>query len=273
MRLRLMLLAVMLLGSLLGSRPALAQGPKACRFVHESPPVGQEVFQNVHFVLVMIVEKTDSDQNSETSEEGIERRQQRRLTVLESSAGRTTEVRVTYLSAEQTRAEQGEVGPTVAQPVAGKTYFVARVDGELVVTDRSGQTPPPAELAIVQQNMIGVGQPNPLARFLNGRMFEVGQTVAFPDSLAQDLLGMRGTLGEVQRVDMTLREIRRKAGRRLATFTARIEARPVSGAGVGMEIEGKLVVDIDTCRTVAASFAGPVTLLETEGPPDARQTE
>jgi len=268
MRLRLLLVA----GVLLFATTSRAAEPARCRFVHQSPPVGQLVVQDVHFVLAMIVETTQGEQTIETAEEGVERRQRRRLTVLESSAGRTTKIRLTYVSAEQTRAAKGKVGRADPQPVSGKTYFVERVDGRLEITDRNGKTPPAKELAIVRQNMVGVGQPNPLAQFLNGRTFEVGRTVAFPESLARDLLGMQGTLGDIQTVGLTLKRIQTKSEGRQATFDTVIEARPVAGESLGMKIDGQLVVEIDTCRVVAATFSGPITLLETTGPPEAEQT-
>jgi len=248
-----------------GGRAAL--GAEVCRFSYQPPHVGQQVQQDVHFVLAMILTVSEDGQIVEETEEGAEWSQQRRLTVLEADGNRTTRVRLSYPKAEHTRAEAGEVGPTKPQSVVGKTYIVARdASGQLHVANEKGESPPAPELAIIQQNMVGLGRPNPLAQFLAGRTFEVGSRVPLPPELAQELLGMPGALGEIQRVELLLRERQMVGGRSAAVFEIEMEARPVEGRGIGMQISGELVVEVDTCRAISANFLGPVSLVETDGP-------
>ena len=252
--------------------PWCAAGQKAdvCRFKYEPPSIGQQIVQDVHFVLAMMVTVSQDGQVLETTEEGIERRQRRELTVLDTSEGRTTRVRLHYVKADQTRAQHGKIGPTIPQPVVGKSYLVARdASDRLIVTDLRGETPTVEELRIVEQNMVGLGRPNPLSSFLAGKTFRLGETVSLPEALARDLLGMSDTLGEIERVEITLREMRAVHGRPCAVFDTRIEARPMADSGIGMRIAGELIVEIGTSRPVAATFEGPVTLVENQGTPDA----
>lgn len=258
-------LAAIVAGSAIGL-PVFAQD--SCRFTHRTPQVGEQRTQAVRFAMDMVLTTRQQGQVVGSSEQTVHRRQNRRLTILESTPGRVSKVKVTYDVAEQAVAQKGEPNVTVPQPVAGKTYIVARVDGELIVTDEQGRTPPPDELALVAAGMDAIGQANPLAQFLHGRSIAVGATVRLPNELAADLLGVGGAVGKVTRFELRLNEIRPVDGMPCAVFQTRIDAERTAGDGMAMQMQGLLVIEVDTCRTVAIDFSGPASMTETRGPAD-----
>jgi len=209
------------------------------------------------------------------------RREQRRLITTTDVAGdRTTAVRVRYLAAttasarnQQAQAVESQPLSATPQPVEGKVYDCRRepftaVNSQsepLVITDEHGNIPPIEEYRIVAENMEALGRANPLAEFLVGRTVTVGERIELPRELAERLLGLGGQLGEVTQFVLTLQAVRQQDGSSCAVFQASVEAASIDSSQMRLQLEGPLVIQIDTCRAVAVDLVGPIGMVETRG--------
>jgi hypothetical protein len=206
--------------------------------------------------------------------------QHRVVTTTEVQAGRTTSVTVRYLTATKqmaageaplsnnTHSSTGDSTPPTPQPVQGKTYLCRREggeDGKLLVTVESGNAPPSDEYEIVSQNMEMIGRANPLAEFLAGRVVAVGETLSLPQDAADRLFNLGDRFGEVNRFELTLRRTLTADGAACAEFLAHIDAAKNDSSQMRLEVEGPLVVQVDTCRAVRTELSGPIGLSETRG--------
>jgi hypothetical protein len=154
------------------------------------------------------------------------------------------------------------------QPVEGKTYHCRREggeDGKLIITDADGNVPPKAEYQIVSEHMEMVGRANPLAEFLAGRSIAIGETLELPQHAADRLFNLGERFGKVDRFDLTLRETIDDGGIASAVFLARVEAASSGSAQMRLQVEGPLVVQIDSCRAVRVELSGPIALAESRG--------
>ena len=239
------------------------------RFNDRAPQVGDQATQGIDFDLKLSMTVHQSGQVIESVHRDMQRKQRRRVTVLEINGRRVTRAKVYYEKSEQTLVEVDKPPVLARHPVVGKTYLVSRPGGErgeLVITDEQGRVPPPEELAIVQGSMVAIGRPNPWIRFLSGRTLTQGETVRMPNHLAADLLGMGGTVDEVTRFEITLSEVRQVGGATCAVLQTQIESKSPLGSGVNMRIGGHFLVEMDTCRTLAAELTGDVAISEVHGP-------
>jgi hypothetical protein len=215
-----------------------------------------------------------------TKDHTVMRNEQHRVvTTTEVDGNRTSAVNVHYLKAtrQMTQSRQGpKDGPAsaplaslpVPQPVEGKAYHCRRADGEnatLVVTDTEGNTPPSAEYQIVAENMETVGRTNPLADCLANRSVTVGDTLELPQEAADRLFNLGERFGTVKRFELTLRETQTLNGAICAVFTASIEAASNDSSQMRLQVEGPLMVQVDTCRAVRAELSGPLALSESRG--------
>jgi hypothetical protein len=64
---------------------------------------------------------------------------------------------------------------------------------------------------------------------------------------------------------LTLRETRTLEGAICAVFNASIEAASNDSSQMRLQVEGPLVVQVDTCRAVRAELSGPLALSESRG--------
>jgi hypothetical protein len=192
------------------------------------------------------------------------------VTTTHVDRGMTVAVQVHYAEARKETAagsSAGKLGQStlMPQPVDGKTYRCRR-DGEtLLVTDESGKIPPLAESEIVAQNMETLGRPNPLADLLNGKTLTLGQQLTVPNDVAEKLLGLGGEMGSVTRFELTLDKVTDVDGATCAEFRASIEAASNDSSQMRLVVDGPLVIQVDTCRAVAANFTGPIGMSETRG--------
>jgi hypothetical protein len=205
--------------------------------------------------------------------------QHRVVTTTGVDGSRTTAVQVHYLKATRRVAQssgQSEVDTTsaplnslpVPQPVEGKIYHCrrdGRDEGRLIVIDVEGNTPPSAEYEIVAENMVTVGRTNPLADFLANRSVAVGDTLELPQEAADRLFNLGERFGKVRRFELTLRETQTIEGQMCAVFKANIEAASNDSSQMRLQVEGPLVMQIDTCRAVRAELSGPLALSESRG--------
>jgi hypothetical protein len=247
---------------LLAGRPAL--GAEAVEFHYRPPQVGQHGTHEMQFQLELTIAVRQSGKTISSEAQQLSRDQQRQVTILEVADKHASKVEVVYRKAQESMGRGNQAGPPQTQPIEGKSYLVERRADDLVVTDSQGQPVPEEERTLVVASMQSVGRPSPLGLLLDGKKLTVGQTLRLPNAMASDVLGMKDTGGEPQKVDLLLREVRQDEGRRLARFDLSIILK-LAGGGT-MEIKGDLQIEPDTCQIAAANFSGPVSMREEHGP-------
>jgi hypothetical protein len=240
------------------------------RFGHRTARVGDEVEQTVSLEMRLATSLRRGNELIEKNQTLVRSAQRRVVTTTAVDQDRPAAVLVRYLEAtKQLSASDLAEPPTpTLQPVQGKAYRCSRSPGDgesLVIADENGQTPPPEEYEIVAQNMEMVGRENPLARFLAGRSIAVGETVNLPKDLADQLFNPGDRFGEVTRFDLLLEKAETQDGTPCAVFLARVEAASNDSSQMRMQMEGPLVMQIDTCRAVQLSLSGPIGMSETRG--------
>ena len=208
---------------------------------------------------------TQSGQIAHQSDNALQRRQHRGIEVIEVAEGRVRRAEVAYRTCRQTSregapgAEPSEPKSTV-QPVEGKSYFVTRDGEQLRVADAEGNIPPLEEYKIVAEHMQTLGKPNPLAKFLLGRQFAVGDRIELPKKLAEELLGLGDSFGEVQAFELKLLGTEQVDGQPCARFSASIKAAAGGDGKIAINLGGEVWIQLATCRTVDAKLSGPVAL-------------
>jgi hypothetical protein len=240
------------------------------QFGRAAPRVGDEAEQQVSLEVRLNTSLRQGNELVEKNHNSVRTAQRRVVTTTSIERGRTNAVEVRYLQATRQTNDLAsqEPSPPVAQPVQGKTYRCRRApgeNGELIVTDALGRTPPPEEYEIVAQNMEMVGRPNPLVEFLAGRTVAVGETIELPKELADEAFNLGDRFGEVTRFELVLEKTETHNGAPCAVFLARVEAASIDSSQMRMQVEGPLVVEIDTCRAARLALSGPIGMSETRG--------
>ena len=212
---------------------------QSVQFGRHSARVGEQIEQKLALEMRLTTSLRQGNQIVEKNQMTMRTDQHRVVTTTEVEAGRTTSVKVRYLTATKqmaageaplpnnTHSTTGNATPPTPQPVHGKTYRCRREggeDGKLLVTDEAGKIPPSDEYEIVSQNMEMIGLPNPLAEFLAGRVVAIGETLSLPQDAADRLFNLGDRFGEVNRFELTLRKTHTAEGAACAEFLARIDA-------------------------------------------------
>jgi hypothetical protein len=250
---------------------AIASASSACfardtyRFTARKPQVGDRSRQELRFLLDVKMTVSQSGQIVYTSDGNVERTQSRQVELLEAREGKVTKAKVTFDTSEQVTSQKDRPAATAQLAVAGKTYLAERVGEELVITDDQGNKPTDEELAIVAPGMEVLGRPNPLAAFFDGRSVEVGETVRLPNQVAKELFGSWDQLGEVSQLDMMLLGTQTVEGVKCALFHTKIEVKPPKSDGRALQIQGRFLIEIDSCRTAQVELSGPLTTSQVRG--------
>ena len=251
-------------------RTAPSPAGRSVRFGRREPQVGDQLEQALSVAVQLDTLLRQGTTVVERSKSAMRREQRRTVTTTHVDHGMTVAVLVRYTQARKETAagsSTGKLGESSLAPqsVEGKSYRCRR-DGEtLLVTDEAGKIPPLAESEIVTQNMETLGRPNPLADFLSSKTLTVGQQLAVPNEVAEKLLGLGGEMGGVTRFELTLANVIEIDGATCAEFRASIEAASNDSSQMRLVVEGPLVIQVDTCRAVAANFTGPIGMSETRG--------
>jgi len=243
---------------------------------------GDQVEQQIALEMRLTLNMRRADELIGNYHTTVRTNQRRIVTSTAVENGRTMEVKVQY--AEATKQVIGGLGagaaaapdagsvstesPPAPEPVQGKTYICRREpgkDGKLIVTHESGNRPSAEEFDIVSQQMDMVGRPSPLAQFLAGRAMAVGEKLELPNELARQVFNLSDRFGEVQRFTLTLQKVQRDGSANCAVFLANVEAASNDSSQMRLQVEGPLVVQIDTCRAARVNLVGPIGMSETRG--------
>jgi hypothetical protein len=264
-------------------RPASAATPgQSVQFGRRESHVGDQVEQKIALEMRLTLNMRRANDLIGKHQTTVRTSQRRIVTSTAVEGDRTMEVQVQYLEAtKQVIGDQEPSGaasaaaastsvnsPTVPESVQGNTYTCRREPGEngkLIVTDEAGNRPPAAELDIVSQQMDMVGRPNPLAQLLAGRTIATGETLELPTELAQQIFNLGEKFGEVTRFTLTLQKVQPEGGANSAVFLASVDAASSDASQMRLQVEGPLVVQIDTCRAARVSLVGPIGISETRG--------
>lgn len=201
----------------------------------------------------------------DSSKQTLERKQDRTLTILEIQQGRPTKAQLDYRVSVTNVRDEKQQSVEATQPVAGHVYFIHRVGDTLTITDDKGQPITEEEDKILQNQLQNFGKPNPLAEFLHGQQIHIGQSIAVPEEVASQLLGMAGNPAKTDKLGLKLINIKRVDGQPSAVFETLLKT---SGQETAMSLvmKGELVIEINTCRTRSIRLHGPVAISEARGP-------
>lgn len=266
-----LVIGLLSIGTLLPAASLTAAIEKAVTFGAQPVIAGQRITQQVSIRTNATRTFEQSGQIISSTDYDILNDQIRHITVMVADPRSSTRIQVKYARA-MVKVGRGFTAKSQAQPVAGKSYQVARVDGELQVTDLQGHTPPEEELHIVRSNMQWVGQPNPLAQFLNGRTVMLGESLQLPKQLAADLFGEANELGQVDRVMLRLQRIRNVRGRECGVFDALLIGESPAGDTPNVRSRGDIAVEIASCRSLNIKMDATLDAKEQRGPAGATFT-
>jgi hypothetical protein len=262
-------------------RPA-AENQQAVRFGRQPTRVGDQTEQTIALEMKLTLNMRRGNELLGKNQSTVVTSQRRIMTATAIEAGVTTAMKVAYPEATKQIIGAQEPGVAVApdgtdaniesprapQPVQGKTYLCQREPGEkgkLIITDEAGNEPAAEEREIVAQQMEMVGRQNPLAQYLAGREVAVGQTLELPKEIASQIFNLGDKFGEVTHFTLTLEKVQNENGAKCAVFVANVEAASSDASQMRLQIEGPLVVQVDTCRAAKISLTGPLGMSETRG--------
>ena len=255
----------LLVASLLLLSTGAAFSAEPIAFTYRAPQVGQVGSHDMQFTLDLNISLRQAGQTISSEAQQLSRDQDRDVTVLAVEDKKAMKVQVTYSKAWEQVSRGKLTGTPQPQSIEGKSYIVERKANDLIVTDPAGHDVPEEERMLVTASMDAVGHLNPLGMFLDSKKIAVGQTVNLPNDMASDLLGVKEAGGEAQKVELTLHDMATdEEGRHLANFNMLVVLK-LAGGGT-MEVKGQLQLEPDTCQIAVATFDGPVSLHEQQGP-------
>jgi hypothetical protein len=250
--------------------------PQSITFIKKASQAGDRVEQSQAVEMRMTTTVRQGVTLVEQTRGNVCYAQRRVVTTTSVDHGRVTEVKVQYIDATKQVSESAaganskplSEGTKSPEPVAGKTYVCRRepgAAGKLKVTYLDGKVPPEEECNIVSQHMESIGRPNPLAEYLDGRQIAIGETIQLPQQIARRIFSLGEAFGEVTQFDLTLQTVEHSGSHAQATFNARVEAASNNASQMRMQVEGPIVVQVDTCRALKVDLSGPIGLSETRG--------
>lgn len=246
-----------------------AEAAEQITFTKQAAQPGQKMVQHalVHTDCVLTYEQ--SNQVISETDRAVRSTQVRQITTL---AVQPPVVQVTYSEANLRVGKNRLLAKRTEQPVAKKTYRVRRIDGDLQITNLSGDQPPEEELQIVKSTMSWVGQPNELAEFLHGRTVSVDERLVLPSTVANKIFGGAVGLDSVHEASLTLTQIKRINGARCGEFAVSLVGNPNGNRAKRLKVGGKISVEANTCRTAAVGVESDLDVTEERGPKGATFT-
>ena len=232
----------------------------AAKFDQQAARVGDRISQDVRVQLEL--KTTIVQANQVAHEEIVEtyRQQRRFIEVVEVDSGRVRRAHVSFPRSRLKSPENPNPSEEVVQPVEGNSYLVTRQGDRLLVNDTEGAIPPLDEYQLVVESVATLGLPSPLAKFLLGRTVRMGERLKLPKQLAREIMGPSSQVGNIEKFELELRELRAIDGQPCAIFAATIVASGDASNPVEMNVVGQVIMELATCRTVRAELAGPMTM-------------
>jgi serine/threonine-protein kinase len=190
----------------------------------------------------------------------------RRFTILETTTGDVSRLRVDVQRSEQALSLDG--GPQQVQPapIAGRSYLVSG-EGSVVQTPE-GAPVTPAEQAAVQQEVGGFFGLVALNMTLDDRELRVGDKVPIDDATANRVFGAEGVTAS--RCELTLGAVEESDDERIAVFDMRLDlvVRQVEGT-LATTLVGKYRVRADDLWPLSLRLDGQVVvdMAGSAGPP------
>lgn len=263
------------------SQTATAESsPQAIQFGGRPTRVGDQTEQTISLDVRLMLTMRRASELLGKHQSTVRTNQRRTVTTTAVDGGRAMAVTVRYPEATKHVADgqpavaspapqqPGVNDVATPQPVQGKTYLCHREpgeDGKLIVTDEWGNPPPTEEYEIVSQQMEMVGRPNPLAKFLSGRTITVGEKLEVPKEIAAQIFNLGDKFGEVTQFTLTLQKTEHHGEAMRAVFLAAVEAASSDSSQMRLQVEGPLVVHVDSCRAARIGLVGPIGMSETRG--------
>jgi hypothetical protein len=245
------------------SHVAPASAGQTIRFSLPQTTVGERVVQRVGMELHVHTVVKQAAQIAHEGDTNMRSRQEREIEVLELADGRAIKGKVKYHLSRSLSPENPDPADEVAQPVEGKSYLITRDGERLLVTELDGAIPPRAEYDIVVNTMESFGQPNLLAAFLAPQELHVGERLQVPADVAKKMMGF-DSFGEVQKFELFLQEVKNIEGKPCAIFLADIVAQGDAQNPLNVQAQGKVIIELATCRTLEATLNGPLSLVSVE---------
>jgi len=243
--------------------PALAAD--VVSFTYRAPQVGQQASHDMQFSLDLNVSLHQAGQTISSDDQQLSRNQDRQVTVMQVEDRKAMKVQVFYATAREKVCRGKMTGTPQAEPIEGKSYVVERRGADLVVTDPTGNSVSEDEQKLVASSMDAVGRPSPLGTLLDGKKIAIGEKLKLPKDMASDLLGVKDSGNEAQKVELTLDSTSTdEDGRHLAKFNMLVVLKDTEGPA--MDVKGTIQIEPDTCQIAEASFEGPVSMHQQEGP-------
>ncbi len=246
----------------LAANSAAATG-ELIKFLQQPTTVGERVVQRVGMELNIHTVIKQAGQVAHDGNTALRRRQEREIEVLEVVASRARKAKVSYPLSRLMSPENSDPADEVAQAVEGNSYIITRNGEQLLITDSKGAIPTRGEFEIVANTMETFGQPNPLTEYLLAREIRVGELLQVPTNIAQKMMGF-DSLGEVEKFELHLLEVKDVNGKPCAVFAATIVALGKPDNPLQVQTQGTVVVELATCRTVEATLTGPLSLQSTD---------
>jgi predicted Ser/Thr protein kinase len=193
-------------------------------------------------------------------------RERKRVEVLEVTDGVITRAQVTYEEIEETKTSRGKPVPTEESPLLGKSYLLFRgEDGLLIVENARGETPPDSEREAVERLNGDFGRPGSYFDLLPKSAVLPGSPIDISSGVLRDLMNLdskSGTEVEILTAVMTLRETEIIDGQEAGRFDVQIEMEMYHEKGMVMksDLEGELLLTLDTSRPLLFELSGPFTL-------------
>jgi len=243
-------------------QPSIAD--QGIRFRQRPAQVGDQVGQKLAIHMDLSTTIVQSGQVAHQDTVSVQRQQDRLIEVLEVTEGRVRRARVSFPHSRSLSPQNQDPTQSEVQSVEGKSYFVERKGEQLLVTDLQGAIPLQKEFEIVVNSVATLGRPNPLAKFLLGQTFQIGERVEVPHQLAEQIMGFGNSLGQVQKFDLELKELLTIDGQSCARFETTLKIRGHQVNPIEVDIAGLVTIQTDTCRTIESKLSGPLHMTANE---------
>jgi len=257
----------MLAGILALPSTAFAAPRQQCHFKYQPLQAGDRAIETFHLSLDFKTVLLQDGQVMGIIDQTVDRDEHSTVLRLEAARGQSARAQISYDTSRQTVVHgRGGEATSANRPVAGKTYVVARAGEKLLITDPTGSSPPEEEQAMVARTMDALGKPNPFGVLLDGRTITFGEIVRLPADYTEKLLaGFDDSLAGMP-VEVMLMGTEQVDGKVCSLLHT-----PPPGAGDShakrAPIDGKFLVELDTCRVAVIELRGPISATERRGAP------